>query len=101
MSAGKGLDIGTCQDDTSNVNANYSVGKPNASANSRREQRRGTSEPSEVLGDSHERHHHPDHDQGDPPRRSAHRFPPFCFRLDIFRVLLFLLVKPTGQLPFE
>jgi len=62
MSAGKGLDIGTCQDDTSNVNANYSVGKPNASANSRRKQWRRTSEPSEVLGDSHERHHYPDHD---------------------------------------
>jgi hypothetical protein len=45
-----------------NLNVNYSVGKPNASVNSRREQRGRASEPSEVLGDSHERNQYPDHD---------------------------------------
>jgi hypothetical protein len=44
------------------------------------------------LGDSQERHHDPDQDQSDSLRPLAHRFPPFRFRLDTFRVLL----SPAG-----
>jgi hypothetical protein len=44
------------------------------------------------LGDSQERHRDPDQDQGDSRRPLAHRFPPFRFCLDTFRVLL----SPAG-----
>jgi integrase len=44
------------------------------------------------LGDSQECHHDTDQDHGDSLRLLAHHFPPFCFRLDTFRVLL----SPAG-----
>ena len=59
---GKWLDIGICQHDISSLNVKYAVDKPKASVNSGREQRGRASEPSEVLGDSHERNQYPDHD---------------------------------------
>jgi hypothetical protein len=45
-----------------------------------------------VLGDSQERHHDTDQDQGDSLRLLAHHFPLFFFRSETFRVLL----SPAG-----
>jgi hypothetical protein len=52
------------------------------------------------LGDGQERHRGPEQDQADPLRPLAHFFPPFCFCLDTFRVLLSFPDVIAARAPF-